>query len=50
MTIALFSDIHEADRQVVWFWRIPYDIKAAQERFSQAGLVSRSALRLEHGR
>jgi len=41
--------IYDPTRKAVWFRRIPYDIAKAQNRFHGAGLVSRSANRLERG-
>ena len=41
--------IYDPENRTVRFRRIAYDIKSAQERFIKAGLLSRSALRLEKG-
>jgi hypothetical protein len=41
--------IYDSERRVVWFRRVAHDIPKAQERFLNAGLVSRSASRLAAG-
>jgi len=41
--------VYDHGREVVWYRRVSYDIGAAQKRYREAGLVSRSADRLEKG-
>ena len=41
--------IADLDHGVVEFWRVPYDIKAVQERMKNAGLPEPLALRLAFG-
>jgi diadenosine tetraphosphatase ApaH/serine/threonine PP2A family protein phosphatase len=42
--------LYDSDENEVLFYRVPYDIAAAQERILQAGLPKGLALRLEDGR
>lgn len=42
--------LYDSRKQEVRFYRVPYDIKRAQERILQAGLPEVLALRLEDGR
>jgi diadenosine tetraphosphatase ApaH/serine/threonine PP2A family protein phosphatase len=46
---AAFS-LYDSDARTVTFYRIPYDIPAAQEKIFRAGLPERLAIRLEEGR
>ena len=41
--------IYDPEKKTVRFRRIPYDIKAAQDRFDAANLPSRNSLRLALG-
>ncbi len=41
--------IYDTDKNLVTLYRIPYDIKTAQEKIIKAGLPERLALRLEKG-
>jgi predicted phosphodiesterase len=48
-TRAAFA-IAELDKQLVEFWRVPYDIEGVQQRMSKAGLPEPLILRLSYGR
>jgi diadenosine tetraphosphatase ApaH/serine/threonine PP2A family protein phosphatase len=41
--------VYDTERKAVTFFRIPYDIAAAQEKIFAAGLPERLAIRLEEG-
>ena len=42
--------LYDTDQNLVTFYRVPYDIAAAQEKIFAAGLPERLAIRLEEGR
>lgn len=42
--------LYDSDARAVTFYRVPYDIPAAQEKIFRAGLPERLAIRLEEGR
>jgi diadenosine tetraphosphatase ApaH/serine/threonine PP2A family protein phosphatase len=42
--------VYDTDQNLVTFYRVPYDIVAAQEKIFAAGLPERLAIRLEEGR
>lgn len=42
--------LYDSKKHEIFFYRVPYDIKRAQERILQAGLPEGLALRLEDGR
>lgn len=42
--------VYSTDERIVRFWRVPYDVRAAQENILRAGLPPRLAQRLRSGR
>jgi hypothetical protein len=41
--------IYDSDHNVIWHYRVPYDVASTQQRMKEYGLPYRLAARLSHG-
>jgi hypothetical protein len=41
--------VYDSDHNVIWHYRVPYDVASTQQRMKEYGLPYRLAARLSHG-